>query len=401
MGLIMILAGCGTAFGQMIEISGRVTSHAGLPLPGVTVRIRGTDTGTTTDGEGRYSLAAPSDGVVVFALTGYRGVGQTIRGRTTIDVALEPAIAALPETVVTGYTTQRRPDITGAVATVDITGLSRQTSTSVLQRLDGRMPGVTVENSGSPGSRTTLRIRGMTSFHDNEPLYIIDGVPAQESYLNWLNPDDIEEIQVLKDASAASIYGSRAGSGVVIIETKHGRPGPHGATLDVRTGVATPVRGYDDFLMLDALDYFEVMKAAYRNAGLRVPTNIYGNDTLGNNPSVPAYIWPNNCGTTPCSNVDPATYSYPNNLIMPGSAGTNWWDAVFGTGMYRDANLTLSGGEADHAFHVSLNYFDQEGTAAYNRLQRGSARVNTSFTTGRVNVGERIAVSRERRYGVR
>ena len=403
MSLIMTLVVCGTAFGQMIEVSGRVTSQAGLPLPGVTVRIRGTDTGTTTDGEGRYSLAAPSDGVVVFALTGYRGVGQTIRGRTIIDVALEPAIAVLAETVVTGYTTQRRADITGAVATVNVTGLSRQTSTSVLQRLDGRVPGVTVENGGSPGSRTTIRVRGMTSFHDNDPLYVIDGTPVQESYLNWLSPDDIEEIQVLKDASAASIYGSRGGNGVVVVETKRGRPGPRRATLDVRTGVATPVRGYDDFLILDALDYFEVLKAAYRNAELMVPTNIYGNDTLGNNPSVPAYIWPNNCGTppgtAPCNNVDPATYSYPNNLIMPGSPGTNWWDAVFGTGRYADANLAISGIGEDNAYHASFNYFDQEGTAAYNRLQRGSVRVNTSFTMGRLNVGEHIAVSRERGYG--
>lgn len=405
MTLIINLALCRNASGQTIELSGRVTSQAGLSLPGVTVRLRGTDTGTTTDVGGRYSLAVPSDGVVVFTLTGYRGIGAPIRGRARIDVALELAIATLPDTVVTGYTTQSRADITSAVTALNVTGVSRQTSTSVLQRLEALAPGVTVENGGSPGSRTTVRVRGVTSFHDNDPLYVVDGTPVQESYLNWLSPDDIEAIQILKDASATSIYGSRGGNGVVVIVTKLGRPGggPRRATLDVRTGAATPVRGYDDFLILDALDYFEVLKAAYLNAGLKVPTNIYGNDTLGNNPSVPAYIWPNNCGTppgtAPCNSVDPGTYSYPDNLIMPGSRGTNWWDAVFGTGMYRDANLAVSGGEADRAYHVSLNYFDQEGTAAYNRLQRGSARVNTSFTTGRVNVGEHLAASRERRYG--
>ena len=399
MSLIMNLAMCGRAFGQTIEISGRVTSQAGPPLPRVTVRIRGTDAGTTTDAQGRYSLAAPRDGVVVFTLTGYRGIAEPIRGRSTLDVALEPAIGPLPDTVVTGYTTQQRANITGAVATVDVTGLSRQTSTSVLQRLDGRVSGMTVENSGSPGSRTTIRVRGMTSFHDNDPLYVIDGTPVQESYLNWLSPDDIEAIQVLKDAAATSSYGSRGGNGVVVVETKRGRPGPRRATLEVTTGVATPVRGYDDFLILDALDYFDVLKAAYRNAGLNVPTNIYGNDTLGNNPSVPAYIWPNNCGTAPCNNVDEATYSYPDNLIMPGSGGTNWWDAVFGAGHYADANLALSGARGDNAYHTALNYFDQSGTAAYNRVQRGSGRLNTSFTQGRLNVGEHIALSRERGYG--
>ena len=380
--LIMILVVCGRAFGQMVEVSGRVTSQAGVPLPGVTVRLRGTETVTTTDGEGRYSLAAPSDGVAMFTLPGYRGTAEAVHGRTKIDVALEPAIALLPDTVVTGYTAQQRADITGAVSTINVTDLSLQSSTSVLQRVEALVPDVAVENSGSPGSRTTVRVRGMTSFHDNDPLYVIDGTPVQESYLNWLSSDDIAQIQVLKDASATSIYGSRGGNGVVVIETKLGRPGPPRATLDVRTGAAAPVGGYDDFLILDALAYFDVVKAAYRNAGLNVPTNIYGNDTLGDNPSVPAYIWPNNCGGPPCTNVDTSTYSYPDSLIMPGSPGTDWWNAVFGSGRYADANLAISGMTKDNAYHASLNYFDQEGTAAYNRIQRGSGRVNTSFTQG-------------------
>jgi TonB-linked SusC/RagA family outer membrane protein len=262
---------------------------------------------------------------------------------------------------------------------------------------------VQVENSGSPGSRTTVRIRGVSSFQNNDPLYIVDGTPVQDSYLNWLNPNEIGSIQVLKDASAASIYGSRASNGVVIVETKRGRPGQRQITLDVRTGVATPTNGYDKILELNALDYFQVVKAAHLNAGLKVPTNIYGNDTLGNNPSVPQYIYPNNCGSpagsAPCTGVDESAYAFPNNLIMPGSGGTNWWKAVFGAAQFRDANLALSGGGDDNAYHVSFNYLDQEGTAAFTRMQRGGARVNTTFNVGRVRVGENIAVSRERRYG--
>src|SRR2546425_5280615 len=181
-------------------------------------------------------------------------------------MSLEQAPTMLQEVVVTGYTSQRRADITGAVTSVNLDPVERQTSASVLQRLDGRVPGVTVQNSGSPGSRSTVRIRGITSFHDNDPLYIIDGTPVQgHSYLNFLNPNDIGEIQVLKDASAASIYGSRAGNGVVIIETRKGKPGPRKMELDVRTGVATPFRGYDDFLMADALEYYQVVKRSYRN----------------------------------------------------------------------------------------------------------------------------------------
>src|SRR5439155_7031545 len=206
---------------------------------------------------------------------------------------------------------------------------------SVLQRRDGRVPGVTINNGGSPGSRTTVRIRGVSSFHDNDPLYIVDGTPVEDSYLNFLNPADIGQIQVLKDASSASIYGSRASNGVIIIETKKGRPGGRSATLDLRTGVATPTRGYDDFVMTDPLQYFQVIKRSYHNAGRAIPgdtRSLYG-DTL--NPSIPRYtfIAPGVAIMSVDSFgrpvlIDTNAYSYPNTLIMPGSAGTNWWKAV-------------------------------------------------------------------------
>src|SRR5207237_988414 len=168
---------------------------------------------------------------------------------------------------------------------------NRPTAASVLQRRDGRVPGVTVHNGGSPGSRTTVRVRGVSSFHDNDPLYIIDGTPVEDSYLNFLNPNDIGEIQVLKDASSASMYGSRASNGVVIIETKKGRPGGRSASLDVRTGVASPTRGYDDIVMTDAIQYFHVISAAYHNAGLALPPEVvavYGDEA---NPTIPAYTY--------------------------------------------------------------------------------------------------------------
>jgi TonB-linked SusC/RagA family outer membrane protein len=396
MGVLFALAVCGTAMAQETQVSGKVTAATGEPLAGVTVQVRGTTTRTTTDANGRYAVSAPGDGVLLFALIGYKGAARTIAGRGTIDVALETAVAVLEPVIVTGYTSQRRADITGAVSSVNLESATQQTSTSVLQRLDGRVPGVTVEAGGSPGSRTTVRIRGVSSFQNNDPLYIVDGTPVQDTYLNWLNPNEIGSIQVLKDASAASIYGSRASNGVVIIETKRGRPGQRNVTLDVRTGVATPVHGYDDILTLNSLDYFQVVKTAYENAGLTVPRNIYGDP---NNPSVPAYIWPNNGVNQTSDTLNTSGYAWPNNLIMPGSPGTNWWKSVFGAGQFRDANLALSGGGEDNAYHVSFNYLDQEGTAAFTRLQRGGARVNTSFNVGRVNIGENIAVSRERHYG--
>src|SRR5438034_512194 len=404
MSLLFVLAVCGTAWTQEAQVTGKVTSSTGEPLAGVTVAVRGSDSRTTTDANGRYTLTAPADGVLLYALIGYKGAARTIAGRATIDVGLEPAVAVLDPVIVTGYQSQRRADVTGAVSSANVESMSHQTSTSALQSLDGRVPGVQVENGGSPGSRTTVRIRGVSSFQNNDPLYIVDGTPVQDTYLNWLNPSEIASIQVLKDASAASIYGSRASNGVVIIETKRGRPGQRNVTLDVRTGFADPVKGYDNILIQNSLDYFQVMKTAVTNAGLAVPRNIYGDP---NNPSVPAYIWPNDgkgqscatAGPTCTTVVDPATYKYPSTLIMPGSPGTNWWKAVFGSGQYRDANLAVSGGGDDNAYHVSFNFLDQEGTAAFTRMQRGGVRINTAFNLGRASGGANVTLSRERHYG--
>src|SRR5688572_17580481 len=321
-----------TAAAQRTTVTGTVVSQGGTPLPGVLVRAEGTDASTTTNTTGRYSISAPTNGVLTFTRVGRAPMRMAVEGRTTIDVTME-RVSTLEEVVVTAYSeAQRRAEITGAVASVNVEAASRQTSASVLQRLDANVSGVTVNASGSPGSRSTVRIRGISSFQNNDPLYIVDGTPVTDSYINWLNPNDIQSIQVLKDASAASIYGSRASNGVVIIETtKRGANGPPRATIRLRTGVQSPVRGYDDFLIQNSLDYFEVVKQSYLNAGYpmdSIPNNIYGNAA---SPSVPKFIWPNDCGpnksTGVCANVTDA-YSFPNNLIMPGSAGTNWWKEV-------------------------------------------------------------------------
>ena len=384
------------------RVSGTVTGEDRTPIVGVTVRVVGSDTATLTNDAGRYSISAPAQGALAFSLIGYRRVEVPIEGRTTLDVTLERVAVTLDQVVVTsGYEGegQRRSEITGAVASVNIDAAERQTNASVLQRIDAAVSGVTVNASGSPGSRSTVRIRGISSFQNNDPLYIVDGTPVQDSYINYLNPNDIASMQVLKDASAASIYGSRASNGVVIIETrKSGTMGPPRTRLSVRTGMATPVRGYDDFLMTDALKYFEVVKQSYLNAGYpidSVPRNVYGDP---NNPSVPEYIWPNDCGG-PCTDVDPSTYSYPNNLIMPGSTGTNWWDEVFGAAPVTDVNLTVTGAGSGNSYAISVNYFDQQGTALYNRFRRGIVRANTQFTRGRFTIGENLSVSGERAVG--
>jgi TonB-linked SusC/RagA family outer membrane protein len=397
-GLVLSLAVSGTAWAQ--TVAGTVTSSAGAPLRGVTVRVQGSAIRTLTDNNGRYSVTAAPDATLIFSLLGQRQVQAAVQGRANVDVTMEP-VAFLEEVVVTAYTEQRRADITGAVASMNVDAANRQTGASVLQRLDATVPGITVDASGSPGSRSTVRIRGVSSFQNNDPLYIIDGTPVQDSYINFLNPEDITSVQVLKDASSSSIYGSRASNGVIIIETtKKGVQGPPRSTLRLRQGIANPTRGYDDFVITDALQYFEVVKRSYENAGQTPPTNIYGSVT---NPTVPKYIWPNNCGaggtTGVCANPDTSAYAYYSNLIMPGSAGTNWWKAVFGSGPVTDANLDVAGGGQDNQYGVSFNYFDQDGTAIYNNFKRGSVRVNTAFTRSKVTFGENLAISHQQSHG--
>ena len=407
--LLMLLAASGTAWAQTISITGAVTSEGGNPLRGVTVRALGTDSVTLTNATGRYTIHAPANGTLHFSILGQRPVQQQINGRTTIDVRME-RIALLDEVVVTAYSTEeRRGNITGAVASVNTETMSRQTTASVLQRLDAVTPGVRVENSGSPGSRSTVRIRGISSFQNNDPLYIVDGTPLQDSFINFLNPNDISSVQVLKDASAASIYGSRASNGVVIIETtKRGAVGAPQMTLRARTGVATPVKGYDDFLIQNWRDYAEVVRQSYANANQTVPPEIvrlYGDI---NNPTLPKYTYVDSkctgCVTATDAFGRPTAvneqgYSFPNVLIHGASEGTNWWDAVFGPAPVSDYNLEVAGGGVDNRYAVSANYFDQEGTAAYNRFRRGSLRANTSFTRRRFTFGENVSFAMERSVG--
>jgi len=400
--LLFTLVFSGRALSQDIAVSGTVTSTVGAPISGVTVRVQGTDTRAVTNASGKYFLRAPADAVLTFSYVGQRQVQTTIAGRNTVDVTMAQ-IPYLEEVVVTAYTEQRRGDITGAVSSVNVAAAERQTGASVLKALDATVPGITVTGSGSPGSRSTVRIRGISSFQNNDPLYIIDGTPVQDSYINFLNPNDITSIQVLKDASAASIYGSRASNGVILIETnRKGVSGPPRTTLRVRTGVASPVRGYDDFLIGNSADYFQVVKQSYLNAGKAVPTAVYGDL---NNPTVPNYIFAASGAATSSDPygrpiaVDATKYSFPNSLIMPGSTGTNWWKAVFSPAGVGDYNADVAGGSDDNAYRVSFNYFNQTGTAIYNDYRRGSVRVNTQFNRSKLTFGENMALSVDRSYG--
>ncbi|MDX1638238.1 MAG: SusC/RagA family TonB-linked outer membrane protein, partial [Balneolaceae bacterium] len=386
-------------------VTGQVTdANNGETMPGVNIVVKGTAIGTSTDGQGEFTLDVPSlNDTLVVSFVGFTRQEVPINGRTNLNIALEPETFTGEEIFVTGYSSQRQSDITGAVSSADVEGMQKTTSASFLEQMKGRVSGVQVESNGSPGSRTTVRIRGVSSFQNNDPLYIIDGTPVQGNFNNFINPEDIESMQVLKDASAASIYGARANNGVVIIETKKGTPGAPQVSVDASWGVATPVGGYDDFLIQDPFAYHEVIKRSHDNAGLSVPTNIYGDP---NNPSIPNYIWPND-GVNQTNDLqaqfgiteeDFEVCNCPN-LIMPASQGTNWWDELFDPALTQNYNLNIAGGTEGATYNVSFNYFDQEGTMKYNFYKRGSIRVNTQFEAGIFTFGENASFSIDQTSG--
>lgn len=364
-----------------ITVSGTVIDSDGEVLPGVTVLVKGTTTGTVSDIDGSYSIPVDEDGTLVFSSVGFIGQEVQVNGRSVIDITMEYDVQSLAEVVVTGYSSQRKRDITGAVTVIDAESMNEIKAPSFAQKLAGRAPGVTISTSGQPGEGTNIRVRGISAFNGSDPLVIIDGVQVQgDKSLSALNPNDIESMQVLKDASAASIYGSRANSGVIIITTKQGTPGRTKVTYDGYAGVQTPVGGFNDFMVKDPRDYARFHMA--RNPGV---VGFYGGDP--NNPVIPEYFYPE-------GGADPSTYSHPDNIIMRSNPeGTDWWDVIFEPALITEHNVGLSGGNEHATYSASVGYLKQDGTMKHTGFDRFSARINSRMNAGKFTFGESISVA--------
>jgi TonB-linked SusC/RagA family outer membrane protein len=399
--VVLMLALTTVTLAQERVVTGTVTDESGSGMPGVNVILKGTSIGTATDVDGKFSITVPNEqSVLVISFVGYSTSEVAVGSRTSVTVQMSPDVTTLQELVVTGYTEQRKRDITGAVAVIDAEEMNTIRAPSFAQKLAGRAPGVTVSTSGQPGEGTNIRIRGVSAFNGSDPLVIIDGVQIQgDKALNGLNPNDIESIQVLKDASSASIYGARANAGVVIVTTKQGKAGKLRVTYDGYVGIQTPVGGYNDFMIKDPKDYAKLQMA--KNPAM-IP--FYGGDA--NNPIIPDYFFPtaiDDRGTEtkdddlmiPATNVDESAYSYPNNLIMRSNkAGTDWWEETFSPSPITEHNIGLSGGSEDATFNASVAYLNQDGTMDYTYFKRYSARLNSRFTPGKkFTFGESLSVA--------
>ncbi len=394
-----------TALAQDRKITGSVQDAKGGGIPGVSVAVKGTTTGTTTDGNGAYSITVKSNNAeLVFSSVGYVSKTTSVANRSTINMILDEDVSQLSEVVVTGYTSQRKKDITGAVSVVSAKELTAVPAASVTQMLQGRASGVTVGNDNSPGGGTMVRVRGFGSTNNNSPLYVIDGVPTQGT-LNQINPNDIESMQVLKDASAASIYGARAANGVVIITTKRGGEGEPKINFDMYTGTQQLGKTLDLMNTKELGQYYYESEIGAGKAPGTSPSAQYRFGADGSQ-TIADYIYPNVYGALP------ANFTYTNNIADPNlgrtafnitkanKEGTDWQREIFGPAKISSYQLGATGGSKNGKYAISGSYFDQEGILKYTGYKRYSVRANTEFKKGAITFGENVTVAYEERIGI-
>ncbi len=382
--LLFLLTISSFAYAQK-KVSGKVTDgENNSSLPGVTVLVKGTQTGTVSDSDGNYSINVPagSADILVFSFVGYISQEVAVGSQTTLNVTMAPDVRALEEIVVTGYSSQQKKDITGAVSVVKAKDLTAVPAGTTEQMLQGRAAGVTVISSGQPGTGSSVRIRGFASFGNNQPLYVVDGVQTFD--IASLNPNDIESMQVLKDAGAASIYGARASNGVIIISTKRGKTGTAKVTYDGYYGMQAQGKGFTNLLgtqeMAD-LTWLSLKNAGQVGANGNPSTAQYGN---GATPVIPDYIVPSGAREGD-PRVNPALYNVDYGagdiyqIVKANKQGTNWYKEATRNAPIQSHSIGMSGGTESANYYVGLNYFDQQGLVLNTYLKRYSLRANTDF----------------------
>ncbi len=401
-----------TAFAQK-RVTGTVKDNeTNTGLPGVSILVKGTTRGTVTDADGKYSIEANEGATLVFSSVGYVTQEIAVGSSSVIDITLVADVKTLGEIIVTGYGSQSKRDVTGAVATIDSKQLLSVPAANVAQAMQGRIAGVNVSNDNSPGGGVMVRVRGFGTIGDNSPLYVIDGVPTKGN-LNTLNLNDIENMQVLKDASAASIYGARAGNGVIIITTKKGKAGKPKFTYDMYYGSQSPWRFLD--LITNSQDFANLIWKSRINAGQVAPNGFPRHAQFGNGPTpvLPDYLFPSGAMEGDPRVARDANGNYINYNNNPNTApasrflitrtnkqGTDWQREIFGSAPIQNHQIGVSGGSEMARYAMSVNYFDQQGIMKYTSYKRYSIRANTEFNvTKRFRVGENFQFAYGERVG--
>lgn len=352
---------------QTDKLQGKVVNEKGEPIPGATIQIKGTQRGTATNEAGIFTLTnVPDDAVLVVSALGLKTKTVPLtKNQSSITITLESDTEALGEVIVVGYGQVKKTDLTGSVTTVSINEIKKVAVTSLDQALQGRAAGVQVtQNSGAPGGTTTIRIRGGNSIQgDNEPLYVIDGIPFKNdgassgssfNVLSTLNPSDIESMSILKDASSTAIYGSRGSNGVVIITTKRGKAGKSVINFDTYYGIQQVRRKYP---VLNASEYARFVNEANTNDGL-----------------APVYT---------------------DAQIAAFGKGTDWQDEIFRQAPTANYQLSISGGDEKTQYAISAGYFTQKGIVENSDFNRYSFRINLDRKlTSKIKIGNSLSVNR-------
>ena len=341
-----------TLFAQQPVVTGKVLSSAdNAPLAGASIEVKGTSIGTVTDQGGNFKINAARGATLVIGYVGFTPQEVIVGSETSFNITLASGAASMNEVVVIGYQTVRKRDLTGAVGIIDPAAANRNVANTVAESIQGLTPGVTVRNTGSPGGAAKIDIRGAGTFAGNNPLYIIDGMYTDAT--PDFNPQDVESIQILKDASAAAIYGSRAANGVIIITTKKGRQGPLVFTGSIKAGVQSVHNRYE---MMEVNEYRSLAARLYQAGGLPVPTSL-------------------------TTDFDP-------------KINTDWQEEFLRQGAIGEYSLGISGAIKKKVnFYISGNHFNNKGPVIDNTFARSGLRINTNTKLGRFTIGQNVLFS--------
>ncbi|MCF6142208.1 TonB-dependent receptor [Flavobacterium sp. K77] len=355
-----------TAFAQAQEttVKGKVSDETGMPIPGVSILIKGTTKGTTTDFDGLYQITADSKATLEFSYVGYTTTSQAINSRQNISIKLQASTENLQEVVVVGYGTQKKSVVTGAISSVKAKDLEKVPNGRIEQALQGRVSGVTIAaSSGQPGSGSTIRVRGVTTFGDggNNPLWVVDGVVVDGNGIGFLNQSDIESVEVLKDAASAAIYGTRAATGVILITTKKGKNGKIAVSYTGFSGFSSPEKTLN---LLNATQYATILNEKSTAAG-----------------GSPVFANPSSLGV-----------------------GTDWQKAIFNKSAFRYSHeVSLSGGSEKSNFYASFGIQDQEGIVMteISNFSKKNFRLNSTHKISDVfTFGQTLGFSRQKSTGI-
>ena len=379
--LSFVLLSVSTIMYAQTEIKGTVVDAKGETVIGATVMEKGTSNGTITDFDGNFTIKVKEGAILVFTYIGYQTA--ELPAQQDMKVTMKDDAEVLQEVVVTGYTTQRKADLTGAISTVSVDEMAKQNENNPMKALQGRVPGMNISADGNPSGAATVRIRGVGTLNDNDPLYIIDGVPTKAG-MHELNGNDIESIQVLKDAASASIYGSRAANGVIIITTKKGKDGKVKVNFDGSIAASFYTNKIET---MNASEWGRAYWQASVNDGLN-PSN----NNLGYN-----YDWSYDAKGNPVLNgMTMNMYLDENASVRAGD--TDWFKEITRTGIVQQYNLSVSNGSEKGSSFFSIGYYDNQGTIKDTYFNRLSARANADYKLIKdiVVIGENFTVNRTR-----